>query len=97
MNVSLTPELERAVQDRVASGLYNNASEVMRDALRLMLKRDELGQMYSDWLRAEIEIGWQAATRGEFRWLIDPETIDPGKPLFKQREEKKRKTKAANE
>jgi len=43
MNVSLTAELERAVHEKVASGLYNNASEVMRDALRLMLKRDELG------------------------------------------------------
>ncbi len=66
MNVSLTPELELIVQEKVASGLYNNASEVMRDALRLMLKRDELGDLHDDWLRAEIEIGWQAAVHGDF-------------------------------
>ncbi|MBM3510821.1 MAG: type II toxin-antitoxin system ParD family antitoxin [Alphaproteobacteria bacterium] len=36
MNVSLTPELEKFVRDRVASGLYNNASEVVREALRLL-------------------------------------------------------------
>ncbi len=36
MNVSLTPELEKFIRDRVASGLYNNASEVVREALRLL-------------------------------------------------------------
>lgn len=36
MNVSLTPELERLVAERVASGLYRSASEVVRAALRLL-------------------------------------------------------------
>ncbi len=36
MNVSLTPELEKFIRDRVASGFYNNASEVVREALRLL-------------------------------------------------------------
>jgi antitoxin ParD1/3/4 len=39
MNVSLTPELERFVQDRVDSGLYGSASEVVRDGLRLLRER----------------------------------------------------------
>ncbi len=34
MNVSLTDELQMVVQNKVKSGLYNNASEVIRDALR---------------------------------------------------------------
>ena len=34
MNVSLTDELEMVIQEKVKSGLYNNASEVVRDALR---------------------------------------------------------------
>jgi antitoxin ParD1/3/4 len=34
VNVSLTPTLEAFVRERVASGLYNNASEVVREALR---------------------------------------------------------------
>ena len=34
MNVSLTAELETVIEKRVKSGLYNNASEVVRDALR---------------------------------------------------------------
>ncbi len=40
MNVSLTPELAAFVQDRVASGRYGSASEVVRAGLRL-LEADE--------------------------------------------------------
>ena len=40
MNVSLTPRLEKMVRDKVESGLYNNASEVIREALRLLDERD---------------------------------------------------------
>jgi hypothetical protein len=36
MNVSLTPELERFVKGTVESGLYRNASEVIREGLRLL-------------------------------------------------------------
>ena len=41
MNVSLTPELERMVQEKVESGRYTSASEVVREALRLMETRDQ--------------------------------------------------------
>jgi putative addiction module CopG family antidote len=40
MNVSLTPELEKYVRHKVASGFYNNASEVIREALRALLERE---------------------------------------------------------
>ena len=40
MNVSLTPELEKFVNDRVETGRYNSASEVVREALRLLEERD---------------------------------------------------------
>ena len=40
MNVHLTPELEQLVQSKVKTGRYNSASEVMREALRLMEERD---------------------------------------------------------
>ena len=42
MNVSLTSELMRTVQSKVESGLYNSASEVIRDALRQMDVNAEL-------------------------------------------------------
>ena len=40
MNVSLTPRLEEFIRKKVSSGLYNNASEVVREALRLLVERD---------------------------------------------------------
>ena len=43
MNVSLTPELERSVAERVASGRYRTASEVVRAALRLLEKEEKKG------------------------------------------------------
>ncbi len=41
MNVSLTPELEELVRHKVQSGRYLSASEVMREALRLLEERDK--------------------------------------------------------
>lgn len=40
MNVSLTPRLEEFIRKKVSSGLYNNASEVVREALRLLVERE---------------------------------------------------------
>jgi len=39
MNVSLTPALEKFIREKTASGLYNNASEVVREALRLLVEK----------------------------------------------------------
>jgi antitoxin ParD1/3/4 len=61
MNISLTPELEKLVQAKVASGLYNNASEVIREALRDSLKRET----EADWLRAQAAIGYAQLEAGE--------------------------------
>ena len=41
MNVSLTPELEALVNEKVRGGLYQTASEVVREALRLLKQRDD--------------------------------------------------------
>jgi len=41
MHISLTPELESRVKAKVESGLYNNASEVIREALRFMETHEE--------------------------------------------------------
>ena len=65
MNVSLTPELEQLVNDKVKSGLYNSASEVVREALRLMKEQDALKAYRLEELRREIAVGLQQADRGE--------------------------------
>lgn len=65
MNISLTPELEHLIDQKVKSGMYNSASEVVREALRLFMERDQLKQMKLDDLRNQIQIGIDAADRGE--------------------------------
>ena len=65
MNISLTPELEKLVHEHVASGQYNNASEVIREALRLLVRQDVLGRYYDEWIEAQIELGWQQAENGQ--------------------------------
>ena len=57
MNVSLTPELEHIVDQKVKSGLYNSASEVVREGLRLLQQRDEMRDAKLHALRAEIQKG----------------------------------------
>lgn len=54
MNVSLTPELEQFVQEKVKTGRYLSASEVVREALRLLEERDRLREIKIDILRKEI-------------------------------------------
>ena len=57
LNVNLTPRLEDMVRQKVAGGLYNNASEVIRDALRMMEERDRLNEAKLDALRQDILAG----------------------------------------
>ena len=57
MHVSLTPRLEALIREKVESGLYGNASEVVREALRLMELRDRAHQSKLDDLRAAIQEG----------------------------------------
>ncbi|MBD6619433.1 type II toxin-antitoxin system ParD family antitoxin [Komarekiella sp. 'clone 1'] len=57
MNVSLTSELEHYVQEKVKSGMYYSASEVIREALRLLQERDHLQQMRLQELQKEIQAG----------------------------------------
>ena len=67
MNVSLTPELEKIVNSKVKSGLYNSASEVVREGLRLLQQRDEMRQMKLQALRNEIQQGIDDLEAGRAR------------------------------
>jgi antitoxin ParD1/3/4 len=57
MNISLTPHLEEVVKSKVESGRYTSASEVMREALRLLEERDRLHELRFEELRREIQKG----------------------------------------
>ncbi len=67
MNVSLTPELETLVNEKVKSGNYNSASEVVREALRLLKEQDELKRIRREELRREVMKGVTDVREGRFR------------------------------
>ena len=65
LNVSLTPELIRIVQSKVESGLYNNASEVIREAIRQLESSAELVQQLKlERLRKALEPGLRDVAAG---------------------------------
>jgi antitoxin ParD1/3/4 len=66
MNVSLTPELENLVQEKVKSGNYNSASEVIREALRLLKEQDQLREIRREEVRREVMKGVEQIKNGEF-------------------------------
>ena len=57
MNVSLTPRLEELISQKVESGLYNSASEVVRQALRLLIEKDTERQTKLEALSSAIQDG----------------------------------------
>jgi antitoxin ParD1/3/4 len=59
MNVSLTPELEAMIRQQVDSGRYNNASEVVREALRLLDEHQRVQH-----LRSLLAVGLEDERRG---------------------------------
>ena len=65
MNVSLTPELEKLVTRKVESGLYQSASEVIREGLRLLDDQDRLREIHLAEVRKKIQTGLSQLDRGE--------------------------------
>ncbi len=57
MNVSLTPQLEKFIASKVNEGTYQTASEVVRDALRLLADRENRRSLELQRLRGDIEVG----------------------------------------
>lgn len=62
MNVSLTPEFEKLVHEKVSSGMYPTVSDVIKEGLRLLRDRDQDFET----LRRDIEAGFEAVRRGEY-------------------------------
>jgi antitoxin ParD1/3/4 len=65
MKVSLTPELERRIAEKVESCLYASASDVVREGLRLLFETSALQDRQLAQLRADIQAGLDQADRGE--------------------------------
>jgi len=88
LNVSLTPELDEFVQQRVASGRYQTASEVIREGLRLLEQQEKQRDAAFEALRAKLKRGVEQAERGEF--VTPAETLRQIEKLKERRSAKSR-------
>lgn len=79
MNVHLTPQLDALVRAKVESGLYNSASEVIREALRLLEEQDRLREIRREELRMALRVGVDQLDRGEGSPLDVEEVIERGR------------------
>lgn len=87
MNVSLTPELERFVEAKVESGRYTSASEVVREALRLLEDQEQIRREQQAIFHRELEHRMETMDRGRF---ADPEVVREG--LRRRSAERRAKT-----
>jgi antitoxin ParD1/3/4 len=80
MNVSLTVELEQLVNEKVKTGMYQTASEVVREGLRLLKERDDRLAR----LRTVIRAGFEAIDRGEYEDYDERTTKSLAKDIKKR-------------
>lgn len=57
MNISLTPEMDKWVVQKVKSGMYKSSSELIREGLRLLQAREEQRESMVEDLRSELLVG----------------------------------------
>ena len=66
MNISLTPELDSFVLEKVQTGMYHSASEVIREGLRLLKEQDQIRQARLAQLRNAVDVGVEQIARGAY-------------------------------
>jgi antitoxin ParD1/3/4 len=85
LNVSLPPELETRVRQRVESGMYGSASEVIREALRLFEAYEQVKTAKLDSLRQDIAEGLNEAKNGRAKEIDFSTLKQQGRQLLKAR------------
>jgi len=75
-NVNLTEHFDRFIKSGVKSGRFSNASEVVREGLRLLEQRQQEDKAKLQRLRAEVKEGFDDIERGDFVTLRSPKEID---------------------
>ena len=75
MSIELSDDLEEYARQQVASGAYADTEALLQAALREKMIAEQVNAEELEALRAEIDIGWQQAERGEFA-DFDPDRIN---------------------
>ena len=72
MDITLQPELEQFIQEKITSGQYQSVNEAVNAGLKILMERELIYQGRFDQLRQEIMVGIEASERGE---VVDSETV----------------------
>lgn len=75
-NVNLTKHFDKFVEDGVVSGRFGNASEVVREGLRLLEQREKEEKAWLKYLQEAAQEGIEDIERGDFIPLRNREDID---------------------
>ena len=72
MDITLQPELEQFIQEKITSGQYQSVNEAVNAGLKLLMERELIYQERFAELQQEIMVGIEASQRGE---VVDSETV----------------------
>jgi antitoxin ParD1/3/4 len=75
-NVNLTEHLDQFIESGISSGRFSNASEVVREGLRLLEQREQEDRAKIEWLRAAAKEGFDDFARGDYVTLRSAEEIN---------------------
>src|SRR5450432_477286 len=75
-NVNLTEHFDSFIEAGIKSGRFSNASEVVREGLRLLEQREQEDQARIEWLRGTAREGFDGADRGDYAALNSTEELD---------------------
>ena len=75
-NVSLTEHFDQFIETGITTGRFSNASEVVREGLRLLEQREQEDRAKIEWLRAAAKEGFDAIKRGDYTTLRSETEID---------------------
>src|SRR5271154_6627215 len=75
-NVHLTEHFDKFIEAGIGSGRFSNASEIVREGLRLLEQREEEDRAKLEWLRKAAKEGFDAIDRGDFTVLNSDEEVE---------------------
>ena len=87
MDVTLSPKLEALIRDKLQSGQYDSASEVVSEGLKLLEARDRQREARLQELRAQIQVGVDQAEAGNLSPLCADELIKKARNQMRRQAE----------